>query len=54
MCSPMFGLAGMAAGGSRTGLALLSPAAAAGSALFGKKRPADRQGILYPNDRQGG
>ena len=51
MCSPLFGLAGMAAGGSKPALAALSPAAAIGSALFRKKKPQpDRQQVLYPNE----
>jgi hypothetical protein len=55
MCvSPLISPLGSLFGGGKsasTGLAMLSPAAALGSALFAKKTPAqpDRLTALYPN-----
>jgi hypothetical protein len=45
----MFGLAGMAAGGSRTGMAMLSPAAALLTPRKKRQEP-DRQQVLYPSE----
>jgi hypothetical protein len=51
MCVAALSPLGALAGGSKSGLAMLSPAAALGSALFAKKKPAqpDRLAALYPN-----